>query len=45
MSRYKIWGSAAIKHTTRVRLLTYKCEHGHSSVDAAIMALLDGATE
>ena len=45
MSRYKIWGSAAIKHTTRVRLLKFKCEHGHNSVDATIIALLDGATE
>jgi len=43
--RYKVWGSAAMKHTTRVRLLNYKCKHGHSSVDAAIMALLDGVSE
>jgi|TARA_R100000322_G_scaffold128019_1_gene84291 hypothetical protein len=43
--RYKVWGSAAMKHTTRVRLLNYKCKHGHSSVDAAIIALLDGVDE
>ena len=43
--RYKVWGSAAMKHTTRVRLLNYKCKHGHSSVDAAIIALLDGVGE
>ena len=44
-SRYKVWGSAAMKHTTRVRLLNYKCENNHKSVDEAITALLDGAEE
>tara|TARA_R110002020_G_scaffold67434_5_gene177085 strand:- start:5628 stop:5801 length:174 start_codon:yes stop_codon:yes gene_type:complete len=44
-NRYKVWGSAAMKHTTRVRLLNYKCENNHKSVDEAINALLDGAEE
>ena len=41
MSRYKVWGSAAMKHSTRARLLNWKVKNGHSSVNDAIMALLD----